>query len=182
MLSFNNWMKLQESFEVTLGVGTPTNLGLSGAELSSEADLLEAKKKMKKKMMDFDPAERKPTDEEEPEEDMEDLDADDDDEDDDDDVDGEEIPAKDAKTGDGEMVKPTAVRDKPEEDAVPLMMKKKMKAKKKNETAEEDEDINYYSNLIMQSLEQNNKTVDNRGWDGISDRQGNFQKLDFFTS
>lgn len=115
MLSYKNWKTLEENYDFSLGMAIPSTVG-------SFEELLEAKKKMKKKMLGDEEIE---ADVEEPEEE------------------------EDAETGDGEVVEPTAPKDKvpvddeeeaPEEeddeevpsDEDPLLvsMKKKMKKMK----------------------------------------------------
>lgn len=120
MLSFKDWKSLNESYDFSLGLATPNTVGIqSQSGFASFAELLEAKKKMKKKMFG---------DEEIPdEEDEEEVEVPEE-------GDEEEVEDDDAETGDGEVVEPSAPKDKEMEPeggkaAFLARMKKKMKKK-----------------------------------------------------
>lgn len=115
MLSYKDWVKLNENFSIPLGLSSPKSLGLIG----SNVDLEEAKK-MKKKMMDEVPDDEEMAD-----------DSDEEKEDDDDmeDSDDSSEDSDDGETGDGEVVDASSEKDDPEKQTDAAFMKKCMKGK-----------------------------------------------------
>ncbi len=153
MLSFKEWKELN-SASIDLGV-------VSNKTTSAIEEILEAKKKMKKKM---DPEAIAP--EEDEEEDLEDEEVPEDekevDVDAEDEEDGDEEEKEDAETGDGEVVEPSSEKD------TAMFMKKKMKKKmcdkkksKKESTEASDSDKQWWESLSNNIQIPKKKVEDN---------------------
>lgn len=149
MITFQEWKKdqnIDESFDVGLGISTPQSF----ASFGSFSDLLEARKKMKKKMDGDDSFGGKDKDDDMGDEDDDDHDEDDDDRDDDDMDDSDDDHDDDDDMGGDKKNRPDDDDDgddnNPGVSDNPMMrMKKKMAKMKKKMQAEakgfRDEDV-----------------------------------------
>ena len=140
MLSFKEWKELN-SASIDLGV-------VSNKTTSAIEEILEAKKKMKKKM---DPEAVAPEEDEEEDLEDEEVPEDEKDVDVDSEEDGEDEEKEDAETGDGEVVEPSSEKD------TAMFMKKKMKKKMcdKKKSKKESTELSNSDKQWWESLSNN---------------------------
>ncbi len=170
MLSYNEWEKLNENFDFTLGLVSPPSLGVIGSlgvDLEGN-DIVEKKMNKCKKMHGEEEEDAgdelvkaaAPKDK--------DVDVDDDDNDDDDSDDSDDSETDDSESDDSDCDDDSCGGDK----KPPFMSKKgsKKKSKKKSskrmkkEETEEDVDAKFWASIKSQ---MGGNSVPNKNWDGM---------------
>lgn len=133
MLSFKDWKSLNESYDVSMGLTTPASVGVvaPGYGGLSFEELLEAAKKKMKKKM------------------MDDEGMDDEEDDD------------DAETGDGEVVEPSAVKDKemPEDEEEDSEEEPEEDEDDEEEDSEEPEEKNPFLSNMKKKMKKMKKKM-----------------------